>query len=259
MLSLKNIEQYYPDNERSFKKNILREYLQYKILEIIFNSKYAQAVIFLGGTALRIIYNNNRFSEDLDFDNFTLTEEQFADLANEVKKGLELQGYEVEIKNVFKGAYRSYIRMPNVLFDNDISSLKEEKIMIQIDTAPHAFNYKKDTKILNKFDVFTQIFTTPIDVLLSQKIYAALNRSRAKGRDFFDMVFLLSLTKPNYEYLDKKLGIKNGRELKEALLAKTADLNFDDLARDIESFLVNGQDSKKVKLFREYVSSLNFD
>lgn len=257
MLSLKNIEQYYPDSEKPFKRNILREYLQYKILEIIFNSKYAQDVIFLGGTALRIVYNNSRFSEDLDFDNFTLTQEQFADLANEVKKGLELQGYEVEIKNVFKGAYRSYIRMPNVLFDNDMSALREEKIMIQIDTVPHVFDYKKDTKIINKFDVFTQIFTTPIDILLSQKIYAALNRSRAKGRDFFDIVFLLPQTKPNYGYLEKKLGIKTGQELKDALLVKTIDLNFSHLARDTEPFLINGEDSKKVRLFREYIGSLS--
>ncbi|MFA5747357.1 MAG: nucleotidyl transferase AbiEii/AbiGii toxin family protein [Candidatus Paceibacterota bacterium] len=255
MLSLKNIEQYYPDDQKPFKRNILREYLQYKILEIIFNSRYSNDLIFLGGTALRIVYNNNRFSEDLDFDNFTLTEEQFAGLASEVEKGLELQGYEVEIKNVFKGAYRSYIRMPNILFDNEMSNLKEEKIMIQIDTAPHAFDYKKDTKILNKFDVFTQIFTTPIDILLAQKIYAALNRSRAKGRDFFDIVFLFPQTKPNYGYLEKKLGIKNGQELKESLLAKTADLDFNDLAKDVEPFLINGRDSKKVKLFREYISS----
>ncbi|MFA5000696.1 MAG: nucleotidyl transferase AbiEii/AbiGii toxin family protein [Candidatus Paceibacterota bacterium] len=258
MLSLKNIEQYYPDNEKPFKRNILREYLQYKILEIIFNSKYAQEVIFLGGTALRIIYNNSRFSEDLDFDNFTLTEEQFADLAGKIKKGLELQGYEVEIKNVFKGAYCSYIRMPNVLFDNEVSNLKEEKIMIQIDTVPHAFDYQKDAKILNKFDVFTQIFTTPIDILLSQKIYAALNRSRAKGRDFFDIVFLIPQTKPNYEYLEKKLGIKNGQELKKALLVKTAGFDFADLAKDVEPFLINGEDSKKVKMFREYITSVEF-
>ena len=258
MLNLKNIEQYYPDNEKPFKRNILREYLQYKILEIIFNSKYAQDVIFLGGTALRIVYNNSRFSEDLDFDNFHLTAEQFTDLANEVKKKLELEGYEVEIKNVFKNAYRSYIRMPNILFDNDMSNLKEEKIMIQIDTLPHSFDYKRDTKILNKFDVFTYIFTTPVDILLSQKIYAALNRSRAKGRDFFDIVFLFSQTKPNYEYLGKKLGVKNGQELKETLLRGTVDLNFDDLAKDIEPFLINNEDSKKVKLFREYINLLQF-
>ena len=256
MLSLKNIEQYYPDNQKPFKRNILREYLQCKILEIIFNSKYAQDVVFLGGTALRIIYNNNRFSEDLDFDNLCLTPEQFADLVNEVKRGLEREGYEVEIRNVFKGAYRSYIRIPNVLFDNDMSNLKEEKIMIQIDTVPHVFDYKKDTKILNKFDVFTQIFSTPLDILLSQKIYAALNRSRAKGRDFFDIVFLFPMTMPNYEYLEKKLGLKSGEGLKEALLTKTADLDFDDLAKDIAPFLINGEDMRKVKLFREYIISL---
>ena len=234
----------------------MREYLQYKILEIIFNSKYARDLIFLGGTALRIVYNNSRFSEDLDFDNFSLTPEQFIDLASEVKKKLELEGYEVEIKNVFKNAYRSYIRIPNILFDNDMSNLKEEKIMIQIDTLPHNFDYQKDTKILNKFDVFTQIFTTPIDILLSQKIYAALNRSRAKGRDFFDIVFLFSQTKPNYEYLQKKLDVKSGQELKETLLRKTADLNFDNLAKDIGPFLINNEDSKKVKLFREYINLL---
>jgi predicted nucleotidyltransferase component of viral defense system len=258
MLSLKNIEQYYPDNQKPFKRNILREYLQYKILEIIFNSKYAQDLIFLGGTALRIVYNNSRFSEDLDFDNFKLTEEQFADLANEVKKGLELQGYEVEIKNVFKGAYRSSIRMPKVLFDNDMSDMQEEKILIQIDTIPHAFDYQKDAKILNKFDVFTRIFTTPIDILLSQKIFAALNRKRAKGRDFFDIVFLIPQTKPNYAYLESKLGVRNAGELKKILLLQTADLNFDELAQDIAPFLINSDDSKKVKMFREYINSVEF-
>lgn len=256
MLSLSNIEKYYPANEQPFKKNILREYLQYKILEIIFNSKIGQRLSFLGGTNLRIIYNNNRFSEDLDFDNFGISEEDFANLALEIKNGLELQGYEVEIKNVFKGAYRSYIRMPKVLFDNNMASMQEEKILIQLDTAPHDFKYVRDKKIINKFDVFTQIYTTPLDILLSQKFYAALNRPRAKGRDFFDIVFLLPQTKPNYEYLEKKLNIKNGRELKEKLISYTADFNFNELAKDVGPFLVNPDDAKKVKMFIPYINSL---
>jgi len=90
------------------------------------------------------------------------------------------------------------------------------------------------------------------------KIYAALNRSRAKGRDFFDLVFLLPQTKPNYEYLEQKLGIKNGQELKEALLAQTADFNFDQLAKDVEPFLINAGDSKRVKMFIPYIQSLKF-
>lgn len=255
MLSLTNIEKYYPELERPFKRNILREYLQYKILEIIFNSNIGKNLAFLGGTALRIVHGNSRFSEDLDFDNFGLTEQQFESLIDEVKVGLELQGYQVEIRNVFKGAYRSYIKMPKVLFDNEISGFEDEKILIQIDTVPHAFNYVRDAKILNKFDIFTQIYTTPLDILLSQKIYAALNRPRAKGRDFFDIIFLAPQTKPNYEYLEMKLGIKNEQELKEVLLIRLADYNFDELAEDVEPFLINRGDSKKVKMFLQFVQS----
>lgn len=255
MLNLTNIEKYYPELERTFKRNILREYLQYKMLEIIFNSEIGKNLAFLGGTALRIVQGNNRFSEDLDFDNFGLTEQQFASLVDEVKIGLELQGYQVEIKNVFKGAYRSYIKMPKVLFDNDVSGFEDEKILIQIDTVPHAFDYVRDSKILNKFDVFTQIYTTPIDILLSQKIYAALNRPRAKGRDFFDIIFLAPQTEPNYEYLEQKLGIKNSQELKNVLLTKLADYNFDELALDVEPFLINRGDGKRVKMFLQFVHS----
>ncbi len=256
MLSLANIEKYYPASEQAFKKSLLREYLQYKILEIIFNSKIGQSLAFLGGTNLRIVYNNNRFSEDLDFDNFGISEDDFTLLASEVKRGLELQGYEVEIKNIFKGVYRSYIRMPKVLFNNNIASLQEEKILIQLDTTPHDFKYVRDKKIINKFDVFTQIYTTPLDILLSQKFYAALNRPRTKGRDFFDIVFLLPQTKPNFKYLEMKLGINNWQELKKQLISYTTDLDFDELAKDIRPFLIDPNDIKKVQMFIPYIKSL---
>ncbi|PIW92942.1 MAG: hypothetical protein COZ87_03985, partial [Candidatus Moranbacteria bacterium CG_4_8_14_3_um_filter_43_15] len=116
MLSLAEIEKYYPENIRAFKRNILREYLQYKILQIIFNSKYANKLSFLGGTALRIVHDNARFSEDLDFDNFGLKEKEFDEISQLVKKHLELEGYEVEVRNIFKDAYRCYVRIPKLLF-----------------------------------------------------------------------------------------------------------------------------------------------
>ena len=74
MLTLEQIEQQYPENLRGFKRSLLREYLQYKILEIIFASEYATKLVFIGGTALRIVHDNSRFSEDVDFDNFGLTD-----------------------------------------------------------------------------------------------------------------------------------------------------------------------------------------
>ncbi|KKQ57672.1 MAG: hypothetical protein US74_C0002G0031 [Parcubacteria group bacterium GW2011_GWA2_38_13] len=253
MLDLKKIENYYPKNLRAFKKNILREYLQYEILEIIFNSKYANTLSFLGGTALRILYDNTRFSEDLDFDNFGLSEKEFSELTDEIKKELEKQGYVVEIKNVFKGAFRCYIKLPGILFDNELSFAKDEKIIIQIDTVPQEFDYKPEKKILNKFDIFTQINVTPIDLLLSQKIYATLNRKRAKGRDFFDVIFLLQKAKPNYEYLQKKIGIGDGIRLKEKLMDYSMNVDFEEIANDVAPFLFNPNDSQKIKLFADFI------
>ena len=94
MLTLKEIEKQYPNNLKPYKRNILREYLQYKILEIIFNSSLANKLSFLGGTALRIAHNNTRFSENLDFDNFGLTETEFTNLTKEAQKGMTKLGLE---------------------------------------------------------------------------------------------------------------------------------------------------------------------
>lgn len=126
MISLHNIEQFYPENLRGFKRNMLREYLQFKILEIIFNSRLAPKLSFIGGTALRIVHENTRFSEDLDFDNFNLDESDFIKLSKEIVSGLQMEGYSVEIRNVLKRAFRCYIRLPEILFDQNLSNLKSE-------------------------------------------------------------------------------------------------------------------------------------
>jgi hypothetical protein len=98
-------------------------------------------------------------------------------------------GYEVEIRNVKKGAYHCLIRFPEILFEEGLTQHKEEKILIRLDTEAQGFNYKPDKPLLNKFDVFTQINTTPSDILLAQKLYAIINRKTNKGRDFFGIVF----------------------------------------------------------------------
>ena len=181
---------------------MIREYLQYKILEIIFESKYANKLCFLGGTCLRIVHGNTRFSEELDFDNFNLTEKDFNATAQLIKNKLSKQGYDVEIRNVYSGAFHCYIRFPKLLFNEGISGHKEEKILIQLDTEPQNFNFKPEQLIINKFDVFTLINTTPLDLLLAQKFYALINRKRKKGRDFFDIIFLLKTANPNFDYLN---------------------------------------------------------
>lgn len=253
MLSIQEIEKFYPAKLQKFKRHILREYLQYRILASIFRTPQATKLSFLGGTALRLIYNNNRFSEDLDFDHFGLSEPEFQQITTIVQQDLKLEGYDTEMRHVAKGAYRCYVKFPNLLFENKLSLLSTEKILIQLDSAAHGFNYTADKKTLNSFDVFTKIFVTPLDILLSQKIYAALNRKRPKGRDFFDIVFLSSRTKPNYSYLTMKLGVDNAPAIKQLLHDRYATFNFTELVHDVESFLFSPQDTQRITLFMDFL------
>ena len=102
-----------------------------------------------------------------------------------------------------------------MLFEEGNSGHSEEKILIQLNSEPQHFDYEPEIQILNKFDVFTTILTTPLPLLMAQKIYAIINRKRHKGRDFFDLVFLMSRDiKPNYNYLDAKLFISKADAIK---------------------------------------------
>jgi len=254
MLTLSEIENNYPESLRGYKRFILREYLQHKLLQIIFDSEYANQFCFFGGTCLRIVHGNKRFSEDLDFDNFKMTEDVFEELSIVLKKQLEKEGYIVEIKTAFKGAYHCYIKFPEILFKEGLSGHREERILIQLDTEPQYFNFVPDKFILNRFDVFTQIFITPLDILLAQKFYTICNRNRNKGRDFFDVAFLLSLIdKPNYNYLQLKLNVSNASQLKEIILDRCSKINMDEMAKDVAPFLFDLKEVNKVILFPELI------
>lgn len=253
MLDLKQIESFYPDFLKPFRKNLLREYLQYKILEIIFDSRYGDKLAFMGGTAIHIVHSNTRFSEDLDFDNLGLGKEEFEMLGRLISQKLKIHGYKVETRPVFKKAYRLYIRIPELLYENKLSSNRKEKIHIQIDTEPQDFDYKADKTLINKFDVFLRIAVVPVDILLSQKLYCIFARRHPLGRDFYDALFLLGKTNPNLTYLKEKLKIKDYNGLKSRLLHKGKNVNFTQLAKDIEPFLFSPGDSKKVRLFADYI------
>ncbi|MBU4348981.1 nucleotidyl transferase AbiEii/AbiGii toxin family protein, partial [bacterium] len=142
MLNLKQIETFYPENLRIFKRNLLREYLQYVILDIIYSSVYGSRLIFMGGTAIHMIHGVRRFSEDLDFDNRGLSKEDFEDLSDKILRQLELYGYSVEIQNRYKGAFHCFVKFPGIFHQHGISSHTREKLNIQIDCEPQNVNYK---------------------------------------------------------------------------------------------------------------------
>jgi predicted nucleotidyltransferase component of viral defense system len=253
MLDLEQIQSYYPENLKPFKKNILREYLQYKVLEIVYSSDYSRSLVFMGGTAIRILHSNRRFSEDLDFDNRGLDIDDFENLMDIIKRKMGLEGYNLSIRNNYNNAFRSYIKVHDIMYDFSLTPHRKENIDLRFDTEPQEYGYIPDKPFLNKFDVFTPILALPAATLLSQKIFAIFNRKRTMGRDFFDAAFLLGKTMPDYGYLKERLGIKDGEELRGRLVDFCKKTDMDKLAKDVRPFLFDPDDSKKISLFTDFI------
>ncbi|MCK5135939.1 MAG: nucleotidyl transferase AbiEii/AbiGii toxin family protein [Bacteroidales bacterium] len=258
MLSLDQIKQHYPESLHGYERFMLREYLQYKILEILFDSKYANKFAFIGGTALRIVHGNERFSEYLDFDHFDLTPELFSEVTKVIQHGLQLEGYQVQIRSVSRIAFHCYIRFPKLLYDYKLSGHEEEKILIRLDTKAQRFDFKPEDFLLNRFDVFTGIKVTPPDLLLAQKFCTILERKQCKGRDFYDVVFLMGKgVNPDYNFLNQKAAIKNGFQLKAVILEKLDGLDMELLTEDVRPFLLRSKDVNKVTSFKEYIMQVD--
>lgn len=101
--------------------------------------------------------------------------------------------------------------------------------------------------------MFTTILTVPLPLLLSQKFFAILNRSRKQGRDFFDVVFLMSRgIQPDYGFLKTKAGIDNAVTLKASILETCQLLDMEKRSKDVEPFLFNSNDRQKVVQFTDY-------
>lgn len=257
MLSFNEIKKHYSDRENKLPQLVLKEYLQYKILDIIFTSQYGNKLVFMGDTAIRIVYNGDRFSEDLDIDNNGLSKKDFDKLTGYIKKELEQDGLTVEFRNTFQNVYHCYLKFPKILFDNDLSPLKDEKIMIRLDSFCTKTSCMNDAKthIISKADIFTEIKTYSESMILAQKIEALFNRKRAKGRDIYDIVYLFSLTEPDYSYLEKVLEIKNKDELFEKMGKLFSDQELNLLVNDVRSFVWDRKRLMQVEKFNLWIKS----
>lgn len=255
MLNLEQIKQFYPQSERISEINMLREYLQHEILNYIFDSKFGDKLSFIGGTAIRIIYGSDRFSEDLDFDHFGISKKDFEELISTVKRNFEKEGLRIEIRNVYKKAFRSHFRIRKILYDLGLSPHKNEKLLIYIDTTQQDFSFQPQTKIINKFGIFAEVRVNPPDILLSQKMTALLKRKRVMGRDIYDLIYLSSITSPNLFYLQEKLGIESLKEAKKRIQERLEDYNLDQLSKDVQPFVPVQEKAERVKKFDRWLKT----
>ena len=188
--------------------NALKEILQEITLCGLSRAGFFRKAAFYGGTALRIFYGLDRFSEDLDF---SLVEKDeafdlsrwFAAIENEAAAyGLNLS---VEMKKKAKDtAIKSAFLKVNtrehlLLFYDDkginggISGNEAIKIKFEIDTRPPAgASFEKKYRLLpTPYEV--NMYDEPS--LFAGKLHAVICRNwknRVKGRDLYDYVFYMS-------------------------------------------------------------------
>lgn len=253
MLDLDLITRSYDPALHRFKRGLLREYLQYQILSIIFDQPISRKLIFIDGTCLRVVHQLPRFSEDIDFDQKNLSEVEFKSLSQFISVELEKRGLTVEVRFVSRGAFHCYIKFPDLLHDQGISLQKSEKILIQVDSFDQEVEYQSEIFILNKFEFFNSIRVAPKDVMLAQKLWTITNRQRAKGRDFFDIMFLLQTTRPNLAFLQAKFGPQPLPDIIKQVEHKITEFDFKQLAQDVRPFLTNSGDADRLLLFKDFL------
>ena len=256
MVDLNIIKNYFPEQIRNnalLGKSMIKEYIQLSILDYLSSTQYIRKLIFIGGSNLRLVKGIDRFSEDLDFDSKEINNEEFLQMSDDVINFLKRNGYKVETKDKDSPkltAFRRNIYFPKFLFDTGLSGHRDERFLIKIEAQDQGVSYPPEIKNIRGCGFYFP-FPVPSDaVLCAMKITALLERG--KGRDFYDLMFLLSQTKPDYNFLEKRTGIKNAAELKAEVkkLIKITDLKTK--ARDFEHLLFNKENNKRILRFKEF-------
>lgn len=244
-------------------KAILRELLQEIVLVGLSRSKFFEHASFYGGTALRIFYGLNRYSEDLDFTlNYQDPTFSLEPFTNKIKEVASSYGLEIEIVNKTTidsafaklNTYRTFI---NLKLNSDMTKVlhRDEllKVKFEIDCNP-ALGFTKVTRWLDTPE-FSPIVVLDEKSLFAGKLHAILCRNynnTVKGRDYYDFLFYIRRRiKPNMTYLKNKL-IDSGKitandefnieVLKGMLIERFNNLDFKQVTQDARRFVFKDED-----------------
>lgn len=216
------------DKNLLFVRNVLKEHLQFYILNFVYNSLYADTFIFKGGTCLRFCFDFPRLSEDLDFDipNFKeLHIERFVeDIKTYFKSKLKYEDLTVKLSGSNKTIYLHFPVLKRIGFPVNEQKPSEDVLFVRIDLAAVKGKYfHKEISLKSTYDFSFIIRRYSLPDLFAGKIAALLKREtmesvkmqpRFKGRDYFDFFwFIEKQVKPNYRYLVSLTHIASKSEL----------------------------------------------
>ena len=243
----------------------LREIMQEIALLGLWRSKFFEKAAFYGGTALRILYRVDRFSEDLDFSLLNpMKDFGLSRYSSAVERELLSFGFEAKMttrENKDESPVQSAFLKANTLKHLLTITTAEKiswpiphgqvlKIKIEVDTNPPPGFVTENKFILQPIPFSVRTFVLPD--LFAGKMHAVLCRrwkSRVKGRDWYDLVwYAANHPQLHLSHLEQRM-IQSGhlkqdeqmnREKFFALATEAVDkLNVNQARGEVEPFVKN--------------------
>ena len=236
--------------------NAIREVMQQITLLALHKSRFFDEAMFCGGTALRLFYNLNRMSEDLDFScigpksDFSLVE-YFEPIKKEFARfGLEVEVVSKNDDDTVKSAFvkdNSLLRLMYPELSEDVKKHVDPRrtirVKFEIDTnSPSGAEYEYKHGL---YPFPYRVCIMKPSSLYAGKLHAILCRSWTKGRDFFDYVFYLqNHIEPNYLLLKNSLkqtgydyGELNSAKVKSLLIERFKTVDYEAAKSDCSTFI----------------------
>lgn len=278
------IEKYKPQNEEDIL-SALREIMQEITLAAISRTDFFEKAAFYGGTALRIFYGLDRYSEDLYFSllqpntNFSI-EPYFESILNEFNSlGIKVSIHEkkksqqISIDSAFLKTETIWkeIVLEEIIEGIGVRSNKSIKIKIEVDKNP-SLNFITEEKLLiQPFSFYVKCFSKPN--LFAGKMHALLFRkwkNRVKGRDWYDLEWyikkgipldinhFLTRAKDTNDWHKESI---TKEEIMELLNQKINTVSFSNIKDDVVRFIPNADVLKiwSPEYFKDLIEKLKFE
>ncbi|MCD6152223.1 MAG: nucleotidyl transferase AbiEii/AbiGii toxin family protein [Deltaproteobacteria bacterium] len=185
--------------------NALREIFQEIALLGLWRAKFFEKAAFYGGTALRILYKLDRFSEDLDFSLLQPANDfSWKRYSQALERELLAFGFEVQVELKNKAATSNVqsaflkantlnqllIIEPGKEIAQQIPAGQKIRIRVEVDTDPPQGFFTEVKFLLLPLPFSVRTYTLPN--LFAGKMHAVLCRqwkNRVKGRDWYDLIW----------------------------------------------------------------------
>ena len=231
------------------KRNRAREFLQARILLSLQDQGAFANWAFVGGTALRFLYDLPRYSEDLDFSlRASGDDARFTRILRSVKSDLAAEAYAVDVRvREQRTVAAAVVKFRGLLYELELSPHRDEAfaVKVEIDTNPPA-GAVCTTRLVRKHYLLN-LMQHDRSSLLAGKLHAVLTRKYTKGRDLYDLMWYLTSPDwplPNLNLLNHALEQSgwDGKPLTEQVWRQTVatklkGINWKQVREDVAPFL----------------------